>query len=412
MLHSSRIKIYKTFATILETLKCLFLNSYSNFKNDLEIYLSEKVFLVPQARVGIFYVLKYLKEEKNINSVFISPYTNIDVINAIRYANLNIEFIDINLNTGYPTNLKEEIKKPDESCLIITHLYSNTNMITEFIKETNSIKNLEIIEDTAICFGAKYNNIFLGKLFNYGVYSFGLVKNLTTFFGGAVVTKDAKFKSFYENQIKNNIDFPKLIILKKLIYIIILKILFESKLIFNLLTIYLLKFAYKNETNFLYKSFYHQKFPKIENKITKNYFLNFPFFLSNIGCRALSECDKHINIRFEKALYYFKSLSGIDEILLPKLDIKDKQVNAYLEYPIILKESKKNLLLHLRKKKIYIRHVWYENNNKFFNFTKKSLKNCNKLSESLICLPCHIDIEKDYQKRIIEEIQSYFKQIK
>ena len=44
MLHSSRIKIYKTFATILETLKCLFLNSYSNFKNDLEIYLSEKVF--------------------------------------------------------------------------------------------------------------------------------------------------------------------------------------------------------------------------------------------------------------------------------------------------------------------------------------------------------------------------------
>ena len=146
--------------------------------------------------------MKYLKEEKNINSVFISPYTNIDVINAIRYANLNIEFIDINLNTGYPTNLKEEIKKPDESCLIITHLYSNTNMITEFIKETNNIKNLEIIEDTAICFGAKYNNIFLGKLFNYGVYSFGLVKNLTTFLEERLLQKMQNLKVFMKIKLK------------------------------------------------------------------------------------------------------------------------------------------------------------------------------------------------------------------
>ena len=60
-----------------------------SFEKDLETYLSQKVFLVAQARVGILYF--EISKEKKIEFVYISPFTNIDVINAIRYANLNIK---------------------------------------------------------------------------------------------------------------------------------------------------------------------------------------------------------------------------------------------------------------------------------------------------------------------------------
>ncbi len=411
MLLNSRIKIYNNTKSILNTLKYLITESNSNlsFKIDLEKYLSQKVYLVPQARVGIYYILKYLKEKKNIEFVFISPYTNIDVINAIRYASLNIKFIDIDLNTGYPLNLKTKIEHPEKSCLIITHLYSNTKMIEKFIVEMSNIKNLKIIEDTAICFGAKYKEIFLGKIFNFGVYSFGLVKNLTTYFGGAVVSKDKEFENFYNEQIKSNINFPKKIIFNKLIYSIIVKLLFENKFIFNFFTIYLLKIAYKDQNNFLFKTFYHQKFPKIPTKITKNYYYNFPSYLSKIGSKSLINCQNQIDTRFKNALFYYNQLKHIKKIFLPKISFDDKEVNAYLEYPIILEEDNKNLLSFLRKKKIYLRHHWYENNCKFFNFSDEILDNCEKLSKNLICLPCHIDINQSYQEKIIFEIKNYFR---
>ena len=411
MLLNSRIKIYIKSKLIFKTIKYLIneSSSYLSFEKDLETYLSQKVFLVAQARVGIFYILKYLKEKKKIEFVYISPFTNIDVINAIRYANLNIKFIDLDIKTGYPANLRAKITQPEKSCLIITHLYSNTEMIEKLINETNNIKDLEIIEDTAICFGAKYKNIFLGQIFNFGVYSFGLVKNLSTFFGGAVVSKDHEFKNYYKEQIKNNFHFPKKIIFKKVLYFFFVKLFFENKIIYNFITIYLLNFVYRNDNNFIYRNFYQQKFPKLTNNITKNYFFNYPGYLSKLGSYSLKNSQNEIEMRFERALFYYQELKDINKIYLPKINLDDRTVNAYLEYPIILGENKKNLLSFLRKKKIFLRHNWYENNNKFFNFSDELFHDCEKLSKNLICLPCHINVNKNYQRKIIEGIKNYFK---
>ena len=92
------------------------------------------------------------------------------------------------------------------------------------------------------------------------------------------------------------------------------------------------------------------------------------------------------------------------------LDKRNKFTNAYLEYPIIIKNNKKyELLKFLRDRKIYLRDYWYVNNYKHFTFKKlSSLNNSNYLEKNLICLPCNPRINLKVQEKIIKNINNFF----
>ena len=48
----------------------------------------------------------------------------------------------------------------------------------------------------------------LGTIGDYGFYSFGMVKNLCCFNGGAITYKDNKDKLLFERELKNLKKFP------------------------------------------------------------------------------------------------------------------------------------------------------------------------------------------------------------
>ena len=82
--------------------------------------------------------------------------------------------------------------------VIITHLYSNSKNIKNFI---NNFKGkIKIIEDAAINFGSKLDDDYLGTLADYGFYSFNIVKNLNTLNGGAVYIKDDYILKIHKNR--------------------------------------------------------------------------------------------------------------------------------------------------------------------------------------------------------------------
>ena len=93
--------------------------------------------------------------------------------------------------------------------MIITHLYSNDENISLFKKKFS--KKLIIIEDTAINLGAKLNNgKKLGTLFDYGFYSFGIMKNLCAFNGGLIYSKDKTKLREIENNLNTKQIFSKI----------------------------------------------------------------------------------------------------------------------------------------------------------------------------------------------------------
>ena len=165
---------------------------FNQFNNKLKNFFKKKNFLLTsQGRVAAYNIFKVLIEKKK-NEIIISPYTLIEVINAIVYAGGKPIYVDINIKTGLPeeTDLNKKINTKTAG-LIITHLYSNEDDIVNFSKKFS--KKIKIIEDAAINFGAYIaNKKYLGTLFDYGFFSFGVMKNLCTFNGGAIFVRNIK----------------------------------------------------------------------------------------------------------------------------------------------------------------------------------------------------------------------------
>ena len=155
-------------------------------KPDLKFLNSENIILTSQGRVAAYNIFKILiKDEKEF---IISPYTLTEVINAIEYAGGVPKYIDIDPSTGLPNNNElDRAINENTAGIVITHL-CNDKSLEDFKKYFGKIK---IIEDTAINLGAKTNtNVSLGTIFDFGFYSFGIMKNLCTFHSGAIFARD------------------------------------------------------------------------------------------------------------------------------------------------------------------------------------------------------------------------------
>jgi len=161
-----------------------------NFKKALRNFFStDNILITSQGRVAAFNIFKVILSESK-KEILISPYTLTEVINAIIYAGGKPVYVDVDLKNGLPleNDLKKKINN-NTAGLVLTHLYSNKEDILNFYNKYN--KKIIIIEDVAINFGARIDNQkLLGTIFDYGFYSFGVMKNLCTFHGGAIICKD------------------------------------------------------------------------------------------------------------------------------------------------------------------------------------------------------------------------------
>jgi len=412
MISKSKFFIYNNFLDHIKIfLSCLINDKNNNFLNKIRNQINNKILLTAQARVGIFYISKYLVS-KNFKKFYISPYTNIEVIEAIKFSGGEINFIDLNYENGYPKNIDNlMLNKNEKRCLILTHLYSDhNNMKKVFDKLKNRDENFKVIEDAAIAFGSKYDKKYLGTLFDFGVFSFGKLKNLSLIFGGAIYYKDENFENYYGEIEKNNlIDFPKTFFIKELINSLTIYI--ASLNVFNFFFSKILNLpTYKSNKNFFSKLQYKSLNPEINQNIPKNYFFKFPYFISNFALKKLIYVEDEINTRYKKAKYYYENLKNINSIYIPTVIETESRYNSYIEFPFILrKKNKKNLLIFLSKKSIFLRLHWYLNNEIFYDFKKLTLPNdCNLVQDNTIVIPCGPHITRKYQDFILKNIKDYF----
>ena len=142
------------------------------------------------ARVGIYLVLKHLIRKGQ--KVILSPYTISDVVNMVLCAGGVPLFADI--EEGGSCNIDAECvldlleTEDDVGAVLVTHFYGlvcNLRPILRCLRE----KGIPVVEDAAQAFGARYEGKPAGTIADAGVFSFGLLKNVTGFLGGAIVTE-------------------------------------------------------------------------------------------------------------------------------------------------------------------------------------------------------------------------------
>lgn len=358
------------------------------FKKDIKKFLNtKKILLTSQGRVAAYNIFKIILSDKK-NEIIVCPYTLTEVINAIIYAGGKPIYVEINLKTGLPleSDLNRKINKKTAG-LILTHLYSNRKDILEFQKRYN--KKIKIIEDVAINLGAKINHSkFLGTIFDYGFYSFGVMKNLCTFHGGAIYCKNKLKLSEIEQNLKKNINYPIISSLRLLLFCSLIDF-FYNKYVYNFFTYYLLNLSINKIDKFIYPGVYPNFFKKVPNHY------NFKF-QSNFAIAGIENLKKLRSNNIKK----IKKVKLYENYLDKRLIINHfnyYEINSFLEYPILLKKHRSKFLSkELMKIGYDIRHTWYVNSVKYLklNFIQKNFSNCEYLHEKVLCLPTHNKIEE------------------
>ena len=132
-----------------------------------------------------------------------SPITFVASANCARYCNANVDFVDINLNTGLIdiNLLKNKLQYAEKkNCLpkilVPVHL-SGSSCDMKKIKELSQEYGFHIIEDASHAIGGRYENSYVGncRYSDITVFSFHPVKIITTGEGGMAMTNDDEIAS-------------------------------------------------------------------------------------------------------------------------------------------------------------------------------------------------------------------------
>ena len=121
-----------------------------------------------------------------------TPLTFVASANCLRYVKAEVQFADIEAETGLidPIEIEKKIK-PETKVLIPVH-YAGQSCDMETISTIAKKHNLYVIEDAAHAIGSKYKGSLVGscKYSDLCTFSFHPVKTITTGEGGAITTNN------------------------------------------------------------------------------------------------------------------------------------------------------------------------------------------------------------------------------
>lgn len=146
--------------------------------------------MAPMARTALASVFRHLVRPGR--ELVLSPYTIVDVVQSVRLAGAVPRFVDIDPHTGNldPDALRAFLRgRHRADAVLVTHLHGVSADLPA-IARLCSEAGLPLIEDAAQCAGAARDGRAIGTWGIAGVLSFGALKNLNAWFGGAVLTND------------------------------------------------------------------------------------------------------------------------------------------------------------------------------------------------------------------------------
>jgi dTDP-4-amino-4,6-dideoxygalactose transaminase len=154
----------------------------------------------PMARVGIYLTIKKLIRPGA--NVVMSPYTIADVVNMVIAAGGRPVFGDVHPASG---NLRaDEVARlidRDTGAVLATHIYGCAADITEIARICRE-RDISLVEDAAQAFGCTVEGRPVGTFGDAGIFSFGMYKNVNAFYGGMVVTRDARLAQQIRREIE------------------------------------------------------------------------------------------------------------------------------------------------------------------------------------------------------------------
>ena len=366
--------------------------------------------LFSQCRVGFYFILKYIKKKSKKNEIIFCAYNLPEMVNIAVNLNFKIKFCDINYKTG-TIDLKQLKKKITNktSAIVLTNMFNNYQDSKKIKKITKKFK-INLIEDNAIYFDNYFNankkKYYSGIFGDFTLYSFNIMKNISSLYGGAVSTNEKNFINYCQKEDSKMSQFNLGVLLKQILIFMILKLM-SLRFLYRYFFVYIIRYVHKNNIKSILQLFY-PSLKSVRVKFPKYYFSKISNLSSQLTYFQLKNKDqrkKLFELRKKKNKYYFKRLSQINNKKFNLIRIKDYNYQNFLDFPILVK-NKKDLNNYLLKRGVEVRLKHYYNCQKMFITGKKCI-NAEKYEKELVCLPNHPKISLSYIDFIVKNIEVY-----
>lgn len=362
----------------------------------LENYFPNKeILFFNSARGALTFLLTNLKKFSERRSVITQAFSCLVVPNAIKFANLQPVFVDIdksfNLNLD---DLKNKINS-DTLALIIQNTFGIPAKIEEILEIARK-KNVFVIENLTHSLGAKYKDNYLGNFGDFALLSFNRNKVVSSIIGGALIINNPIFKDELLKEYQKIEEMGKLEI---------------KRLIFGALILIYGKKYYRYEITkrilkFLRELGLTPEMIKKEEKMglrPKNYLLKFPFELFVLLENQLKKLEKFNEQRIKIASIYLQAN-------LKNFEINEPSEPIFLRFPVF-SEKRDQILDYFQKKKVYLGD-WYtsvlapaSNNLEIFGYQKGLCPYAEELTKTVFNLPTLIKVEEAHL--ILEDLKKF-----
>lgn len=398
------IKNYIWFLFSLLLKKSVEKSSLAKLSDELkEMFGVQQLTLVPQARVGIHLAIKSVIH-KDRNQIILSPYTIADVINMVISAGGVPVFADIDSKTcNITTQNAEKLINNKTAAILITHLHGISAECDAF-KSLCEKNNLKLIEDAAQAFGAKYQDRMVGSYGDIGIFSFGRYKNITSFYGGAVISSNKELIDQIESELKSFSVMKKTKVFKRTLGCFI-KSIMSSNLIFTFFTFPLIWFAKKFNIRFILKNLETELDLSLQKKFPETYKeqmlpIQAELLLKNLHCVPDDNRE-----RVDAVKVYYNILKDVEGLELPPF--VDDGSCIYTCYPIQCAQ-REEMVEYLFDKgfDVAVQHIKNCSELDSFKDYGPECTTASRVSKQVIMLPTYPGVGIDNVTAIAEEIKS------
>jgi perosamine synthetase len=275
------------------------------------------VIAVPQARVGIYLTVKHLVRPGQ--KIILSPYTIADVVNMIVCAGAVPVFADVaadgscNIDPAAVAELLDS--ESNVGAVMVTHFYGLACDI-EPLRQACAHAGVPLIEDAAQAFGARVGAGLAGTIGRAGIFSFGLLKNVTGFLGGAVATDDADLARALRAELETFPITPREVLWKKAAKGAAFD-LATFQLFFDSAVYWLFRYAHLHDMDFFGNKLDTDANPVAYRTFPQRYAYRMSGVQAAIIRAQLDRSETQSKERIRKAALYHEGLKDVPELTLP-----------------------------------------------------------------------------------------------
>jgi dTDP-4-amino-4,6-dideoxygalactose transaminase len=303
-------------------------------------------------------------------------------------------------STNVDVGLLEQSMNDQAACVLITHYHVNQNELPR-IRKLCADRKVSLYDDCAIALGGSLQGSAIGEWCDASVFSLSSHKPLNFFWAGVLVTKDEALARFAESEIAS---WPRLTwkqywpqIVKTAKFDIATR---ES--VFRLLTHPLMRLSldriweWKNTP------------PRVESQELDSTLTSRPSYAALWELsRKLAHVAQNLKHRRSIAQIYDKILG--DRAVASETTTETRQGSCYLNYPILVDpDTRKEIYQRVMRQGFDVGLSLYPNVQEHPDFrgVPGITQNVSTLAKSVVTLPTHVRISKDYAFRLARALES------